>query len=146
MAVTAYRPGPGRHRVPPVGLTPFAHENLPWLCDQDFPRITAPWLVVAGDEDELPLCTRGPAWTTDPYALGGDRSLLTVHGGRYLLGGISGHGAAETTDESPGRVALVQWGTLAYLRHVTGVDQGDWEGVRAALAGGCHPLGLLESK
>ncbi|MYX27607.1 chlorophyllase [Streptomyces sp. SID8381] len=128
-------------------LTPFAHENLPWLRDQDFSRITAPGLVVAGDADELPLSTRGPAWTTDPYTLGGvDRSLLTVHGGRHFLGGISGYDAAETTDESPERVALVQWVTLAYLRHVTGVDHGGWEAVRAALADGSHPLGRLESK
>ncbi|MFI1097573.1 alpha/beta hydrolase family protein [Streptomyces sp. NPDC020917] len=128
-------------------LTPFARENLPWLRDQDFSRITAPGLVVAGDEDELPLSTRGPSWTTDPYTLaGGGKSLLTVRGGRHFLGGISGYEAAETTDESPGRVALVQQVTLAYLRQVTGVDRADWERARTVLAGDTHPLGRLESK
>ncbi|QMU69653.1 chlorophyllase [Streptacidiphilus sp. P02-A3a] len=128
-------------------LTRFAHDNLPWLREQDFSQITAPGLVVAGDEDALPLSTRGPAWTTDPYTLSrGDKSLLTVHGGQHFLGGISGYGSAETTDENPDRVALVQQVTLAYLRHVTGTDHTDWEAARLALADGTHPLGRLESK
>ncbi|MFB4420925.1 alpha/beta hydrolase family protein [Streptomyces sp. QL37] len=127
-------------------LTPFAHENLPWLRDQDFSRITAPGLVVAGDKDDLPLSTRGPAWTSDPYTLSrGDKSLLTVFGGEHFLGGVSGYQVAETTDEDPGRVALVQQVTLAFLRHVTGIDDADWETARTVLAGD-HPLGRLESK
>jgi predicted dienelactone hydrolase len=127
-------------------LTPFAHENLPWLRDQDFSHITAPGLVVAGDKDDLPLSARGPAWTTDPYILSrGNKSLLTVHGAEHFLGGISGYQAAETTDEDPDRVALVQQVTLAYLRHVTGIDHSDWNNAQTVLAGG-HPQGHLESK
>ncbi|MEU6765050.1 alpha/beta fold hydrolase [Streptomyces sp. NPDC046853] len=127
-------------------LTPFAHENLPWLRDQDFSRITAPGLVVAGDKDDLPLSTRGPAWTSDPYTLSrGVKSLLTVHGGEHFLGGISGYQSTETTDEDPDRLALVQQVTLAYLRHVTGVDHTDWEQAQQVLADS-HPLGRLESK
>lgn len=127
-------------------LTPFAHENLPWLRDQDFSRITAPGLVVAGDTDDLPLSTRGPAWTTDPYTLGhGPKSLLTVYGGEHFLGGVSGYQVAEATDEDPDRVALVQQVTLAYLRHVTGIDHADWQTARTVLAD-THPLGRLESK
>ncbi|TXL86644.1 chlorophyllase [Streptomyces sp. IB2014 016-6] len=127
-------------------LTPFAHENLPWLRDQDFSHIAAPGLVVAGDRDDLPLSTRGPAWTTDPYTLShGNKSLLTVHGAEHFLGGVSGYRAAETTDENPDRVALVQRVTLAYLRHVTGIDHTDWNNAQTVLAGG-HPLGHLESR
>lgn len=127
-------------------LTPFAHENLPWLRNQDLSHITAPGLVVAGDKDDLPLSTRGPAWTRDPYTLSrGDKSLLTVHGGEHFLGGISGYAAAETTDEDPGRVALVQQVTLAYLRHVTGLDHTDWATAQSVLTD-AHPLGRLESK
>ncbi|MCA1220783.1 alpha/beta hydrolase family protein [Streptomyces sp. 8L] len=127
-------------------LTPFAHDNLPWLRDQDFSHVTAPGLVVAGDKDDLPLSTRGPAWTSDPYTLsGGNKSLLTVFGGEHFLGGISGYQVAETTDEDPDRVALVQQVTLAYLRHVTGIDDTDWKTARTLLAEG-HPLGRLESK
>ena len=128
-------------------LTPFAIENAPWLRDQDFSHITAPGLVVAGDKDELPLSVRGPSWTTDPYTLSrNNKSLLTVYGGQHFLGGISGYEAAETTDEHPGRVALIQQVTLAYLRHVTGTDHTDWQAAQAALAGDSHPLGRLESK
>ncbi|OKJ78464.1 alpha/beta hydrolase family protein [Streptomyces sp. CB02460] len=127
-------------------LTPFAREHLPWLRDQDFSHITAPGLVVAGDKDDLPLTTRGPAWTTDPYTLSrGRKSLLTVHGGEHFLGGISGYESTETTDEDPARVALVQQVTLAYLRHVTGIDDTDWNNARTVLAGS-HPLGHLATK
>ena len=81
---------------------------------EDFSHITAPGLVVAGDKDDLPLSTRGPAWTSDPYTLSrGNKSLLTVCGGEHFLGGISGYQVAETTDEDPARVALVQHVTLA---------------------------------
>jgi predicted dienelactone hydrolase len=128
-------------------LTPFAHAGLPWLREQDFSRLTAPALVVAGDEDDLPLTTRGAEWTTDPYVLSpGDKSLLTLFGAQHFLGGISGHGAAETTDENPARVALVQRVTLAYLRHALGIDSSAWNAARATLADGRHPLGRLESK
>ncbi|MEU4690549.1 chlorophyllase [Actinoplanes sp. NPDC023714] len=128
-------------------LTPFALEAAPWLRDQDFSHITAPGLVVAGDKDELPLSTRGASWTTDPYTLArGGKSLLTVYGGQHSLGGIPGYDAAETTDEHPGRVALIQQVTLAYLRHVTGVDHTDWRTAQAVLAGDAHELGRLESK
>ncbi|MEU3466212.1 chlorophyllase [Streptomyces sp. NPDC006733] len=127
-------------------LTPFAHDHLPWLREQGFSDITAPGLVVAGDKDDLPLSTRGPAWTTDPYTLSrGNKSLLTVRGGEHFLGGISGYQAAETTDENPDRVALVQQVTLAYLRHITGIDHTDWNTARATLTVD-HPLGHLASK
>ncbi|MBM2619050.1 alpha/beta fold hydrolase [Actinoplanes sp. LDG1-06] len=127
-------------------LTPFAHDNLPWLRDQDFSQITAPGLVVAGDEDDLPLSTRGPAWTTDPYTFSrGDKSLLIVRGGEHFLGGVSGYQVAETTDENPDRVALVQQVTLAFLRHVTGIDSADWVTAHTVLTGS-HPLGHLDSK
>ncbi|POM23538.1 esterase [Actinomadura rubteroloni] len=129
-------------------LTPFATEHLPWLRDQDFSRLTAPALVVAGDKDDLPmLSTRGPDWTTDPYTLSpGRKDLLTLFGAEHFLGGISGHGVTETTDENPARVALVQQVTLAYLRHVLGVDGSDWTAVRSALAPDVHPMGRLDAK
>jgi dienelactone hydrolase len=128
-------------------LTPFAAQNLPWLRDVDFSRLTPPALVVAGDEDDLPVTTRGPEWTTEPYTLSpGDKSLLTLFGAQHSLGGISGYEAAETTDENPARVALVQQVTLAYLRHVLGIDGSGWTAARAALGGARHPMGRLESK
>ncbi|XVQ06583.1 alpha/beta hydrolase family protein [Spirillospora sp. CA-255316] len=128
-------------------LTPFAAENLPWLREVDSSHVTAPALVVAGDKDDLPVTTRGPEWTIEPYTLSpGDKSLLTLFGGEHLLGGISGYEAAETTDENPARVALVRQVTLAYLRHVLGIDSSAWTAAQAALAGTPHPMGRLESK
>ncbi|MQY08893.1 alpha/beta hydrolase family protein [Actinomadura macrotermitis] len=128
-------------------LTPYAIENLPWLRKVDFSHLTAPALVVAGGNDHLPLTTRGPEWTTEPYTRSpGDKSLLTVFGGEHFLGGISGYDAAETTDENPERVALVQQVTLAYLRHVLGLDSSTWTAAQAALTGASHPMGRLESK
>ncbi|MEU6408114.1 chlorophyllase [Microbispora sp. NPDC046933] len=128
-------------------LTPFARENLPWLRDQDFSHITTPALVVVGDKDELPLSTRGADWTADPYTLSpGGKSLLTLFGAQHSLGGIAGYEAAETTDENPARVALIQQVTLAYLRHVLGIDSSTWAAAQAALADTPHPLGRLESK
>lgn len=128
-------------------LTPRAREFAPWLQDQDFSRVTAPELVVAGDRDHLGMSGREPLWSADPYHLSGPgKSLLTVFGGEHLLGGISGYGVAETTDESPERVALVQQVTLAYLRHVTGIDHDAWEALQSSMAGGGHRLGRLETK
>ncbi|MFF9859171.1 alpha/beta hydrolase family protein [Streptomyces tendae] len=128
-------------------LTPFAAEHLPWLRHPDFTRMTAPALVVAGDKDDLPLTVRGADWTADPYILSpGEKSLLTLFGAEHFLGGISGYEAAETTDENPAHVALVQRVTLAYLRHTLGVDSSGWATVRGDLAGDAHPLGRLESK
>ncbi|GAA5167653.1 MULTISPECIES: alpha/beta hydrolase family protein [Amycolatopsis] len=124
-------------------LTPFAAENLPWLRHIDFTELTRPALVVAGDKDDLPLTVLGPDWTTDPYHLSpGPKSLLTLSGAEHFLGGISGYGVRETTDEDPARVALVQRATLAYLRHALDIDHSGWE----ALADKVNPFGRLESK
>ncbi|GAA5049948.1 alpha/beta hydrolase family protein [Nocardia callitridis] len=127
-------------------LTPFAAEQLPWLRHPDFTYMTTPALVVAGDKDILPLTVRGADWMTDPYVLApGKKSLLTVFGGEHFLGGISGYQSAETTDENPERVAMVQQVTLAYLRHALGVDDAEWAAVHKTFADP-HPLGHLESK
>jgi len=128
-------------------LTPFAAESFPWLRGPSFAEMTAPALVVAGDHDELPLSVRGPDWMTDPYFLSpGGKSLLTLFGAEHSLGGIGGYAVAETTDENPGRVALVQRLTVAYLRDELGIDRGAWASARAALASSPDPLGRIESR
>ncbi|MBZ6106454.1 alpha/beta hydrolase family protein [Streptomyces olivaceus] len=128
-------------------LTPFAAENLPWLRGPDFSGMSAPALVVAGDRDELPLTVRGADWTADPYVLSpGAKSLLTVFGAQHFLGGVSGYDAAETTDENPAHVALVQRVTTAYLRHALGLGSAGWTAVREELDGDPHAVGRLESK
>lgn len=112
-------------------LTPFAAEHLPFMRPA-YAHLTTPTLVVAGDADRSALSTRGPDWFTDAYRLSpGADALLTLLGGEHSLGGIVGHEAAETTDADPGRVALVQRMTTAWLRTRLGVDPGEWPSVVA---------------
>jgi pimeloyl-ACP methyl ester carboxylesterase len=127
-------------------LSPFAVEHLPFMRPS-FTDMRTPTLVVAGDRDDSPLTSRGPDWTADPYRLSpGPKSLLTLFGAEHSLGGIPGYDAAETTDEAPERVAVLQRATVAYLRSALGVDDAAWGAFRATLAADAHALGRVESK
>jgi hypothetical protein len=109
--------------------------------------MTTPALVVAGEKDDSPLSVRGPEWLADPYFLSpGDKSLLTVFGAEHSLGGIPGYEARETTDENPGRVALIQQVSRAYLRHALGIEDASWTAARKALSQSAAPMGRIESK
>ena len=124
-------------------LRPGVIEAMPWL-DPDFASLSAPTLVVAGDADVSPLTTRGAAWLTDPYRLSpGARGLLTLHGGEHSLGGIPGYEAAETTDEDPDRVAVVQRTTWAFLRSALHPEDPAWTDAAAALT---DPRATLETR
>jgi predicted dienelactone hydrolase len=126
-------------------LSPFAAEHFPFM-NPSFADMTTPALVVAGDRDQSHLTARGPEWFTDPYFLSpGGKSLLTLFGAEHSLGGISGYDVAETTDEHPGRVALIQRLTWAYLRHVFYPEDPGWLAARSALAAEPEPLGRVES-
>jgi pimeloyl-ACP methyl ester carboxylesterase len=135
--------------VPGTGgddLTPFAAEHLPFM-NPSFAGLTPPALVVAGDRDQSALSVRGPDWWTDAYSLSpAPKSLLTLFGAEHSLGGIVGYEVAETTDESPERVASIQLLTTTYLRSALGVDASGWERAQAALAASAAPLGRVESK
>ncbi|HEU5044379.1 MAG TPA: alpha/beta fold hydrolase [Nocardioidaceae bacterium] len=127
-------------------LTPFAAEHFPFM-NPTFAAMTTPALVVAGDHDQSALSTRGPDWFTDPYTLSpGDKSLLTLYGAEHTLGGIAGHAVAETTDESPDRVALIQRVTCAYLRTALDLDHTSWATARAELQKDANPLGDIQAK
>ena len=129
-------------------LSAFAAEHYSFFLTTDFAKMTAPALVVAGDQDaSAHLTVRGPEWHTDPYYLSpGPKSLLVLFGAEHGLGGIAGYDAEETTDESPERVATVGQLTSAYLR--TELYPGDpaWLSARAALAAAPSPLGRVESR
>jgi predicted dienelactone hydrolase len=129
-------------------LTRFAAENYPFLSTMDFSRMTTPTLVVAGDKDtSTHLTVRGADWHTDPYFLApGPKSLLTLFGAEHGLGGVSGYDVAETTDENPERVAVVQQLTWAYLRTALDPDDPAWPVARDALSAEPNPLGRIESK
>ncbi|MBN8226510.1 alpha/beta fold hydrolase [Corallococcus macrosporus] len=129
-------------------LSRFAAENYPFFSTTDFSTMTTPALVVVGDKDaSAHLTVAGPAWHADPYFLSpGPKSLLTLFGAEHGLGGVSGYDVAETTDESPERVAAVQRLTWAYLR--TALHPGDsaWQEAQDALKGTASPLGRIEAK
>ncbi|MEW1659138.1 chlorophyllase [Streptomyces sp. NPDC093707] len=127
-------------------LTPFAAEHFPFM-KPSFTTMTTPALIVAGDHDQSHLSTRGPDWFTDPYTHSPvNKSLLTLFGAEHSLGGIPGHQVAETTDESPKRVALIQHLTTAFLRSALHGEDAGWKAVATALEGDPNALGKLQSK
>jgi dienelactone hydrolase len=116
-------------------LAPFAQENFSFMSP-DFTRLATPTLVVAGDDDQSPLSTRGPDWFTDAYHLSpGAQHLVTLHGGEHSLGGIQGYSSTATTDESPERVDLVRHATTAFLKTALGIDAGAWSELTTTTVG-----------
>jgi predicted dienelactone hydrolase len=107
-------------------LTPFAAEHFSFM-NPDFEQMAPPALIVAGDEDQSPLSSRGPDWWTDAYHYSpGQKALLTLAGAQHMMGGIAGHSTHETTDWSPDRVALLQHASAAYLLDALGLDGARW--------------------
>ena len=107
-------------------LTPFAQEHLAFMRP-DYTTMTAPALVIAGDQDQSRMSTRGPEWFLDAYELSpAPKSLAVIPGGEHTLGGIAGEAVSETTDTDPARVALVADVVSAYLLEALDVDGGAW--------------------
>lgn len=127
-------------------LTPFAAEHFSFMTPS-FTEMTTPTLVFAGDKDDSPLSTRGPDWFTDVYKLSpGATALVTLFGGEHLLGGITGYGVTDTTDESPARVAAVQELSTAYLRSALYDQDTAWPEATRAFADSPDLQGLIEQK
>lgn len=127
-------------------LTPFAAENFSFMSPS-FSELTTPTLVFAGDKDDSPLSTRGPDWFTDVYKLSpGANAVVTLFGGEHLLGGITGYGAADTTDESPARVAAIQELSTAYLRSELLGDTTSWNDAVRDFSVHAEPQGRIEQK
>ncbi|TDU02121.1 putative dienelactone hydrolase [Streptomyces sp. 846.5] len=129
-------------------LTEFTAENYSFFSTTDFSAMTAPALVVAGDKDaSAHLTVRGPEWHTDPYYLSpGPKSLLTLFDAEHGLGGVAGYDVAETTDENPERVSVLQRLSSAYLRTQLYPGDSAWQLALDALAADPDPLGRVESK
>jgi dienelactone hydrolase len=107
-------------------LSSFAKEHFPHL-NQNYAEMTTPTLVVAGDKDKSPLTVLGPEWFTDAYYFSpGANALVSLVEGEHMLGGISGYLVKETTDESPERVAAVQWLSWSYLRTALYPEDSAW--------------------
>lgn len=127
-------------------LHPFAQANFPFMRPS-FRELTVPTLVVAGDRDQSRMSSRGPDWFTDAYTHSpGATDLLTLFGAEHSLGGIVGYEVAETTDENPERVAVVQRMSTAYLRSALRVSESDWGAVRAAFADSVESVGRVDSR
>lgn len=127
-------------------LHPFAQANFPFMRPS-FRQLTTPTLVVAGDHDQSKMSSRGPDWFTDAYTYSpGATDLLTLHGAEHGLGGIVGYEVAETTDESPERVAVVQRLSTAYLRSALEVDEASWHSARATFSDSADRIGHIDSK
>lgn len=127
-------------------LHPFAQANFPFMRPS-FTELTTPTLVVAGDRDQSKMSSRGPDWFTDAYTYSpGATDLLTLFGAEHGLGGIAGYEVAETTDEDPERVAVIQRLSTAYLRTALHVDDSSWPAARAAFADGAEPVGRVDSR
>jgi len=127
-------------------LSAFAAEHISFFRNPSFAEMTTPTLVVVGDNDVSPhLTVRGADWHADPYFLStGPKCLLTLFGAEHGLGGVSGYDVAETTDESPERVAAVQRLTWAYLRSALYPEDPSWPAARAALEEMHNPPGRVE--
>nr|WP_313427307.1 hypothetical protein [Brevundimonas diminuta] len=127
-------------------LSPIGRQMTPYL-DMSFDQMRTPTLVIAGDADRSPLTVRGPDWFHDPYDLApGRKALLTLSGGEHMLGGISGYGVTETTDENPDRVALIQRVTLAYLQLCLLDRDAGWSTIQAGLANREENIATLRRK
>ncbi|WP_431246737.1 alpha/beta hydrolase family protein [Leifsonia xyli] len=127
-------------------LHPFAQANFPFMYPS-FDELTAPTLVVAGERDQSRMSSRGPDWFTDAFTLSpGATDLVTLVGAEHSLGGIPGYEVAETTDESPERVAVLQRLTTAYLRSALSVDPSAWTDAVTAVRGSTGDVALIERK
>jgi hypothetical protein len=112
-----------------------------------FQEMTTPTLVVAGDHDQSKMSSRGPDWFTDAFTHSpGATDLIALYGAEHSLGGIVGYEVAETTDESPERVAVIQRMTAAYLRTALHVDEVSWPAARTALIESADAIGRVDSK
>jgi len=127
-------------------LAEWASEHYPVLRNSNFAEMKAPALVVNGDKDVSPRFSARTDWRADAYYLSpGPKWLLTVVGGEHMLGGVSGYDAAETSDESPERVAVVQRLIWAYLRTALYPEDPAWTAACAALDTP-NPLARVECK
>ena len=129
-------------------LSAMASERFAFFRDPSFAEMTSPALVVVGDRDFSPhLTVRGADWHADPYTLApGPKCLMTLFGAEHGLGGVAGYDVAETTDENPDRVAVVQRMTSAYLRSALYPEDPAWSEACAALADETEPTGRVECK
>ncbi len=128
-------------------LAAYASEHYTVLRNNSFAEMTTPALVVAGDKDQSPYFSDRADWRSDAYFFSpGPKCLLTIFGGEHMLGGVSGYDAAETTDENPERVAMVQQLTFAYLCTALYSEDSSWEDAKKTMKEDADPKARIECK
>ena len=128
-------------------LAAFASEHYPVLRNNSFAEMTTPALVVAGDQDQSDMFSARKDWRADAYTFSpGPKTLLTMFGAKHALGGVSGYDVAESQDEDPERLGVVQRLTWAYLRSALYPGDPAWREASAALANRPNPQGKIDSK
>ncbi len=113
----------------PEGLNgDFALKNYPILKGINYKTMSLPALIINGDKDINLNFSDVENWRADPYFDSPvTSSLLTVFGAEHIYGGISGWDVAETSDESPERVAFVCESILAYIRSAMDSNDSSWK-------------------
>ncbi|SPL62385.1 alpha/beta hydrolase family protein [Ochrobactrum soli] len=128
-------------------LAPFASEHYKVLRNTVYTEMTAPALVVAGDLDQTDLFAVRKDWRADAYTFSpGPKSLLTMFGAKHALGGVSGYDVAESQDQDPERLGIVQRLTWAYLRSALYPGDRSWSEASAALANRANPTASIQEK
>lgn len=128
-------------------LAAFASEHYPLLRNNSFAEMRTPALVVAGDQDQSAAFSDRGDWRADAYILSpGPKSLLTMFGAKHSLGGVSGYDVAETQDDSPERLGVVQRLTWAYLRSALYPEDPALREASAAMSSRPDPQGKIASK
>ena len=116
-------------------LGQWASERYPMLSGTDFAGMTEPALVVTGEHDFTELFSPRTDWRSDAFTVSpGPKTRLMITDSEHMFGGISGFDAAETSDESPQRVAIVRTLIWAYLRSALDADDTTWTDMQVALA------------
>lgn len=129
-------------------LSKFAREHFTEL-NPDYTYLITPTLSVVGSADVNPFMTvRGAGWYTDAFHHApGIQQMLTLHGAKHCLGGISGYDAKETgDDEKPDTLAAVQRLTWAYLTSSLNPANKAWQKAQEALNHRASALGKIDSK
>lgn len=138
-AIAIAPPGDGRD------LAEFAGQRYPELGGVDLSTMHRPVLILTGDKDFSDRFSSRRDWRSDGFFRApAPKTLATIFGGEHMLGGISGWDAAETSDESPARLAEVQRLTWAYLRSALVPSDSAWEMVAQDFE--ARGVGRIESK
>lgn len=128
-------------------LGPAIQKGFPIAKEVDFSAMTTPALVIAGDQDVNPMFSPRTSWRADAYPLSpSPKCLLDLFGATHSYGGVANYDAAETTDENPERVSLLERLSWSYLRSQLYPGDTSWRRAISAFSETGQPLGKVTCK